>query len=176
MTTTARHRPLLIGQAPGPNTDPDLPLFPIPRTSAGGRLQQMTGLTRGQYLQTFERINLLTYFPGLDKKEDKFPRTPARFAAEVIKPLLAGRDVIMVGRGVAEAFGYDAAFLEWNLLQVRRRHAVRVSGAYSARVAVVPHTSGRNRWYNTEGNRLLAEEFWRDYIKNHLKVELRVVI
>lgn len=156
-------RPLLIGQAPGPNTDPELPLFPVPRTSAGGRLQQMMGITRGEYLTRFERINLLYGFPGKDGSgEDKFPARMARAAAQTVKPLLAGRTVVLVGRNVAEAFQLEADFFEWVDWPVRRRF-YRETGL--SRAVVIPHPSGRNHWYNDPLNRELAREFWDNFFE-----------
>lgn len=157
-------RTLLIGQAPGPNTDPELPLFPVPRTSAGGRLQEMMGLTRGEYLATFERVNLLYKFPGRHKRDDKFPLAHARLAARAMKPLLAGRDVVLVGRNVATAFELEADFFDWVEWPVRRRCVVTRDPG-TCRVAVVPHPSGRNHWYNKPENRELARAFWEDHLK-----------
>lgn len=156
-------KPLLIGQAPGPNTNPDLPLFPVPKTSAGGRLQQMTRLTRGEYLARFDRINLLPYFPGKQKRDDKFPMTPAKLAARVLKPLLAGRTVILVGRNVADAFEFPSEFHDWVDWPVRRPCIVtRCPGL--AHVAVIPHPSGRNHWYNKLENQEQSANFWEDFL------------
>lgn len=152
-------RILLIGQAPGPNTDPDLPLYPIPRTSTGGRLQSIMDVSRGEYLSLFERINLLPYFPGRHKRDDKFPMSNARLAASVLRPLLSGRTVVLVGRGVADAFEFPADFHDWVDWSVRRRCIVtREQGM--AKMAVIPHPSGRNHWYNNQDNRDAARAFW----------------
>ncbi len=164
------NRPLIIGQAPGPNTDPELPLFPVPSGSAGGRLQSLMGLTRGQYLKRFDRVNLLPFFPGKCKRDDKFPMTPAKLAARAIRPLLAGRTVVLLGRNVANAFLLDLPFHEWTDLQARRRNkllqmeGVECDGV--ARLAIVPHTSGRSHWYNKEENKRAAVEFWRVLLDN----------
>lgn len=156
-------KPLLIGQAPGPNTDPELPLFPVPSTSAGGRLADIMGLTRGEYLNTFERTNVLREFPGKYKRDDKFPLPQARLAATAIKPLLANRDVIIVGRNVATVFDLSGDFHVWQEWQVRRRCAVS-KDAGICRVAIVPHPSGRNHWYNSKENRELAHRFWQEFL------------
>lgn len=163
-------RPLLIGQAPGPNTLEDYPLYPYPRTSAGGRLAHFLELSRGEYLQAFDRCNLLPYFPGQtgDKsKEDRLPIPAARLAARVLRPLLRGREVIMVGRQVSDAFQLGPVpFLEWTELQVDPRCAATdCSGR--ARVAIIPHPSGRNHWYNSELNRLSMRRFLEPLIKKN---------
>ena len=149
-------RPLLIGQAPGANTSPDLPLYPLPLTSTGGRLMGLMGITdRVEYLQRFERINLLHEFPGRHRRDDKFPKRLARVAAQAVRPLLVDREVVLIGRNVGEAFGYaELAFHEWlgNVDTFRK-------------LAVVPHPSGRNHWYNRPGRREEAAAFWSAFLR-----------
>lgn len=152
-------RIVLIGQAPGPNTDPDLPLFPVPKTSAGGRLVQIAGITKGQYLATFERINVLRYFPGKWQNGDRFPLQEARVAADAIAPLLAGRRVVLVGQNVALAFSIRQDFFVWSTHQVRRRCPVTRDPGL-AEFAVIPHPSGRNFWYNAAARRAEARAFF----------------
>lgn len=163
--------PLLIGQAPGPNTDSDLPLYPVPAQSTGGRLAKLAGMSRREYLKSFERINLLRDFPGRTGRDDKFPIGKARVAARAIEPLLAGRAVVLVGRNVARAFGLEE--LEWHTwseFPVRRFLPVS-QRIVIAQVAVVPHPSGRNHWYNRSENRRIAREFWEELKKGLLFVE-----
>lgn len=107
-------KPLIIGQAPGPNTDPRHPLPPLPTSCAGGRLAELAGLTPKEYLRTFDRTNLLQFFPGRNMCSDKFPKPAAEIGAGAMKPLLGGRTVILLGRKVAEAFGYPARNLDWH--------------------------------------------------------------
>lgn len=145
--------PLLIGQAPGPNTNPDLPLFPLPRTSTGGRLAAFMGLSRTQYLRSFDRVNLLQFFPGKCKRDDKFPLKDAKIAAAAMKPLIRGRQVILVGRNVSQAFLWgELPFHTWITLMD------------GTDLSVIPHPSGRNHWYNSEGNREEARTFWAEYL------------
>lgn len=145
-------KPLLIGQAPGPNTDPDHPLAPTPRSGAGGRLADLANLTATQYLRLFDRTNLLHTFPGRTKRDDCLPVREARIAANAMKPLLRGRRVVLVGRNVAEAFGYPGSELEF--------HEWTMNERWGFEVAVVPHTSGRNHWYRKPGNDDRARAFW----------------
>jgi hypothetical protein len=160
-------RPLLIGQAPGPNTDPDFPLFPVPAGSTGGRLQALMDITRGRYLKDFDRVNVLRHFPGKYEDGDKFPLTKARVAADAMRTFLAGRVVIFVGRQTATAFGLDPewAWHTWRDIHVKRRCAVQHNHTL-ARAAVVPHPSGRSRWYNEEGNRAQARAFWQNVLES----------
>lgn len=168
-------KPLLIGQAPGPNTDPDYPLYPAPRTSAGGRLCDLMGLSRGEYIMAFDRVNLLPYFPGkTTANEDRFPMSPARLAAAVLRPMLRGRRVILVGRQVAQAFQVEADWHEWVDLRAGPRHAADRSDGL-AQVAVVPHPSGRNHWYNSDLNRERARRFWAELLNNSAEDDRKVL-
>lgn len=149
------HRPVLIGQAPGPNTNPELPLYPRPRRSGGGRLWALTGLTTSEYLAAFHRMNLLRTFPGRSKRDDRWPAREARIAARAAEPLLEGRTVVFVGRNVASAFEYaELPWFSWSFNE-----------QYRYRLVVVPHPSGRNHWYNRESNRLISQAFWESFRK-----------
>jgi hypothetical protein len=132
-----------------------MPLFPLPKTSAGGRLQSLMGITRGRYLRQFDRVNLLQHFPGKHKRDDKFPMRDAKIAAAAMYPLLLGRPVIFVGRNVAGAFGFDIPFHEWHALM----------GVTPTEIAVIPHPSGRNHWYNSPSNQELARLFWAEFLE-----------
>jgi hypothetical protein len=121
-------------------------------------LAQLAGLSPKEYLQAFDRTNLLHEFPGRypKKNDDKWPTRYAGVAAAAMKPLLRDRTVVLVGRNVAEAFGYNrqCAFHMW-FLDMR----------WDFRVAVVPHTSGRNCWYRKPGNEEVTREFWKELLK-----------
>lgn len=150
-------KPLLVGQAPGPNTDPLRPLAPLPRSSAGGRLAELAGLSPKEYLKLFDRTNLLHTFPGRWKRDDKWPVRDAEIAASAMKPLLGGRHVILVGRNVAVAFGYPAQHLDF--------HEWFNDSQWGFEVAVVPHTSGRNHWYRKPGHEDHARAFWASVVE-----------
>lgn len=122
------------------------------------------GIMRGEYLTSFDRVNLLPYFPGRQKRDDKFPMTPARLAASVIKPLLVERQVILVGRKVADAFGFEADWHDWVDWPVCHPELRKHRGL--ARVAVVPHPSGRNHWYNNPENKASASAFWAEFFND----------
>lgn len=154
-------RIVLIGQAPGPNTHPDLPLFPAPRNSGGGRLHRYTGLSLPDYLRLFQRINLIYSFPGYTGHDkDKFPMSAARPAAANLRPLLAGRRVILVGRAVAKAFGDARLQMEPSMTWMRA-----AAGRGSMMVASVPHTSGRSLFWNQACNRAAALQFFSDAVR-----------
>lgn len=112
-----------------------------------------------QYLRSFDRMNLLPYFPGSSERQkgDLFPMRQAKLAAATIRPLLAGRVVVCMGRGVSTALGFDEAEpMVWHVLHCGHGPAWPRS---HARVAWLPHTSGCNRWYSVPDNVTRAREF-----------------
>lgn len=145
-------RILLIGQAPGPNTNPRKPLYPLPESSSGGRLAKFMGLTAEQYLVLFDRCNVLQEFPGKYDRDDRFPIRQALIAARAMLPFLKDRQVVFVGRNVANVFGYqELPFHKWT-----------VDTEFDFLLSCVPHPSGRNRWYNLEENVDASQKFWRE--------------
>ena len=53
-------RGLLIGEAPGPNTNAKLPLYPLPNNSAAGRLLKYADIEPVEYIGRLLRMNLCT--------------------------------------------------------------------------------------------------------------------
>ncbi len=164
---------LLLGQAPGnyARYTAKYALFPWPRGCAGYRLQKMMGVYLGTYMRTFDRANLLDDFPGHDNGGDKFPIHAAMEAAGKMAPSLVNRDVVMVGRDVARAFSVgDAPWFEWRTLSVplgeddvqRLLPGAKLVGLPVVdlfKFVVVPHTSGRNRWWNDPDNKERGRTF-----------------
>ena len=75
-------RPLLIGQAPGPRSDPAEPLA----GRCGARLAGLCGIGQDEFLRRFERVNLIDRFPGKASKGDRFPLDEARWRAAMLRP------------------------------------------------------------------------------------------
>lgn len=161
MLASADTRVVLVGEAPGPNTRPNAPLFPAPVNSAGYRLYKLTGLSsRNAYLRRFQRANLLREHPGTwtssKRGKDRWPSREARFAADAMRHLLYRRNVIFVGRRVAEAFGYSRTrlpFLWWH-----------EDAEWRMQVACLPHPSGRSHWYNDPEHVMQARRFFHNLL------------
>ena len=147
-----------MGMAPGAKTHPRAPLLPVPATSSGGRLQELTGLSRMEYLKVFDRANCLTFFPGKSgrQKGDVFPMREAKMAADIHKQWLTYRRVIFVGRQVATAFGWKPKELPW--------FTWKVDTDWKMRCTVIPHTSGCNRFWNDPENRERARLFFQNEV------------
>jgi hypothetical protein len=126
-------RGLLVGECPGPNTHPELPLFPWPATSSAGRLVQMAEMTPAQYLGGLYRRNLCD--------EHEFDRNDAAQRARELLTCLFDLPrsfrVVLCGWKVARAF--DVSVTEfWKSSRLESRQ----------RFVVIPHPSGRNLVYN----------------------------
>jgi len=155
----------LVGAAPGrhANHDPERhALYPHPSGCAGERLYQMTGLGLLEYLRIPRRNVIRTY---AETNDGKFPALAARDGAERLRPMLAGYDVVFMGRQVARAFGHDG-----NTILPLRLLTWREGPTY--RYAMMPHPSGRNRWYNEEANRRLAVRFISRAARSAVREEL----
>lgn len=125
----------VVGQAPGPNTDPAEPLS----GASGRRLAALCGSAF-----PFERVNVLDAWPGRCGKGDAFPK-PVR--SPLVRSLAAGgadHRVVLLGRSVASLFGLAAVpWFEWR-----------------GRFVVVPHPSGISHWWNDPANVERARRFW----------------
>jgi uracil-DNA glycosylase len=140
-------KPLLIGQAPGPETDPWLPLS----GRSGARLARLCRIDLDEFLAAFDRVNLIGRFPGKAGKGDGFPLQIARRRALALSRGFGGRTVVLLGGNVSAAFCVaPAPLLRW------RRGAL---GA--ARLAIAPHPSGISRWWNEPENVRAATRFFR---------------
>lgn len=123
----------IIGEAPGPNTSPKLPLFPLPRSSAGGRLIAYSRIAPARYLGAFLRRNLFRELPRA------WDRGDARINAETLLAELRQRGimrVVLLGTKVGAAF---------DLPELWSHGATSLP---TIELVTIPHPSGRCRVYN----------------------------
>jgi hypothetical protein len=157
------NRVLLVGEAPNRATErrPELWLLPdrsgVPHSA--NRLLALSSLSLHEYLDAFERTNLLAFWPGkrADGHGDAWPLDEAQHAAVALlgDALRAGRSVVLLGSRVAKAF--DRAIMLSGVSSEGRRGSLRArhfeflrfsSGSLVASIASVPHPSGINRSWN----------------------------
>lgn len=141
---------LLIGQAPGPSSDPAEPLG----GASGRRLALMCGLDLPSFLARFDRVNVLDEFPGKAGRGDAFPAALARARRGVILDLCQGREVVVLGLQAAQALGLGGDFLRWR-------------SATGFQYAIAPHPSGISHWWNSAGNVRRAQRFWRNLTRTY---------
>lgn len=137
-------KPVIIGQAPGPNSGPT----PFDGLS-GDRLARYMGFEgRGELRTRVDLMNVLKSYPGpKGSKGDAFPLRRARRGAQKIARQLHGRRVLLAGKQVARAFGVRTGYFQWSAHEK------------GFEVAVIPHPSGVNHWWNDRANRLLFATF-----------------
>ena len=129
-------------------------LSPLVPRSAGEKFWQMTGLTKEQYAQAFDRDNL---FFWLDKRRSiERRRDAARAVICRVDETIPDVRIIALGKVVAEAFG----MVNTQVPLVWRGHTV-----------LVPHPSGLNRWYNDKSNARRARVFVERVAKDAMRLE-----
>lgn len=144
---------LLVGQAP--STESMLRGI-NPRTDtllgrAGRRIAKLADLTWFDYLRTFDRINLMSFEP------ETWPINVARGNAREIVELVECRPLILLGKRVASAFEIvDPKF--------HTNYGLAVGNTIIPS-RVMPHPSGRSRYWNDPVNVAMAEKSWRDTVR-----------
>lgn len=126
--------------------DPAMALYPLPARSAGGRLQQMSGLSRTEYLRVFDRRNVLT---------GEWAAARAREASPALRTELQGRTVVLLGAPVNSVMRGGTE----HELAPSFRWTPDGHGGWMARI---PHPSGLNHFYNDPLHRTLLEIFMRE--------------
>ncbi len=89
-------KPLLVGEANPYGDDPKFALYPLPERASGHRLCTLImGLSRGEYLRRFDRVNLCPT-----------SEWSMREARETARTLQSGQGpLVLLGRKVVAAFG-----------------------------------------------------------------------
>lgn len=163
---------LLVGEAPNDATRgrPELWLWPDDsgiRHSAN-RLLEISGLTREQYVRTFDRDNLLDEMPrcrtgGGYRFDVREARVSARLLVEVCaekkQPIVVLGIRAMRAFEVFDAAGATAAPTVANCATWRSALWDRDLG--DVPIAHVPHPSGISRAYNDPATRLRVRSFLR---------------
>jgi hypothetical protein len=133
---TADPRPLLVGEGPNATGCPDQRLALTGRVMQ--RLCAWSGLTTAAYLRRFERRNL--FHTRAEAERWSAPAARGR-ATELAAGLECHRELLLLGRRVAAAFGLDGhGFHTWH--QVGEHQAL-----------LLPHPSGLNHHWNETQNR-----------------------
>jgi hypothetical protein len=156
---------LLIGEAPGPKSDPSCPLFPFPPRSSGARLLELAGYAQDPlaYLSYFARADVVAEFPL-----GTWPRAEAVRRMTALVAWAAGLPIIMLGARAANALGLVSANTVIPPGCVRAEHyrwmdatrfvtlsplsAIAVAPSQAAQPVIwLPHPSGRNRLTSMAG-------------------------
>lgn len=130
---------MIIG-ANNPHTpDPRYALSTTPSTGTGYKLWQL--------LRKRQRVSAREYELGFDRRnlcKQIWDDKKAQEAAAFIREHAAGRSILLLGIPVK------------SLMAVPGLPLIHPVEAYGATWRFLPHPSGKNRWYNSPVNRLLA--------------------
>lgn len=135
MPGAVSNRVLLLGEQNPYGGDPSFALYPAPDGCSGHRLCcRILGLSRKEYLERFDRRNVLEH-PG------KWNAREARVAAS--RALGTHRRVVALGAKVAAALGLST--------EPFRSHNLLLHGEEERYLLVLPHPSGLSRAWNVPG-------------------------
>ena len=124
-------------------------------------MAKLLGTTQDRMLAGHDFANVLGRWPGRGIGGDKFPMLEATVRAKAMWPLLEGRVVVLLGHNVARAFGQRKFAYFENYVVMRPENP---SSVLVPLMAVVPHPSGINRYWNTQENRDLAQKFLQYFV------------
>ncbi len=167
-------KPLLIGMNNPLSQRDGHALYPAPEGCTGHRLWAMlnsrTGASRLQYLECFDRRNLVT--------GREWDRLAARARAyEMVCELRdSGRTVVLLGNSVREAFHFVLTDVE--IEDHERGLAATYKGGLPPLLVhpqvaggctwrQIPHPSGRNKWYDVQENRKVVELLMEELYEAH---------
>jgi len=144
-------RAILVGQAPGPRGDHNRPL----EGASFRKLCRWAGVPWDVYISGTERTNLFRRFPGkAGPKGDKFNARLGRRRAEKVLPRCRGRLLVLIGWGVAAAFGARKGISPFVIYHPRGGGAA--PDRHPRHFVVIPHPSGVSHFYNDQKNRRRA--------------------
>lgn len=142
-------KPLIVGEAPSKNEVVEQPL----QGRVGRRMAALSGLTYEQYIDFFDRVNLLHVRQDTKEKGFEFDFESAQIEArQLVRGFKRGQIVLLLGGRVTEAFGVHHEYF----------NEVKLNGA---RCYIVPHPSGVNRWWNDQDNVKKATAFMRGIVE-----------
>lgn len=137
-------RGLVVGECPGPNTDPRMPLFPHPVKSAAGRMLEYSGITVADYLGLLERVNACSE-RWSDDEADARTQMTVKWLLDAANRV-DGRPlrVLLLGRKVQHA---------WGVVNREEFGYTRWCDGDDMQITWAPHPSGTCRKYNDKTNR-----------------------
>lgn len=149
---------MIVGQAPSASTIGGK----VFSGRSGKTLARMAGLEDDDQLRDrFECINLLHWFPGKNGKGDAWDKEAGLSSAHelIMSGRLVQRNVVLLGKNVAEAFRFKKDPFKWYL-----------SGDITC-FAWIYHTSGIVRQYNDTANVVKAGRILMEALENDPRVE-----
>jgi hypothetical protein len=128
---------IVLGDQPGPNTDAKDALYPHTTTGAAARLAELMGLDTEKYIRVTRRMNI-----NHDGENLLAPEHASTRMKGILAGTAPGKLIIVVGKAAANRHPdtKDLGFGD-------------VIDYQGSRLVIIPHTSGRNRYWNDKGNK-----------------------
>lgn len=149
---------VIIGIAPARPGEEGQPLSALAPRSTGRKIASMLEMKPMEYMAAFDRVNVCP----TAQTSTIDPKKYVHYAENLTGSLLRERRVILLGQNVAACFGIeDFEYLVWKSVNLPKYGLVgwRANRIPPFEWAVLPHPSGRNRWYNDRINVMRASEF-----------------
>lgn len=141
-------KPLLVGELNPYGSAPEFALYPLPEHASGGRLARILGLSRGEYLRRFDRVNLC---------EGKWRMSPAREHALTL--LRRGGPLVLLGAKVCKGFNLPYEPFTCRDAEGGKNVLYGLDSTVPAvPIYILPHPSGLNRIWNAHGSSERARE------------------
>lgn len=161
----ASERIVMVGQAPSARGSTE------PRHALTGRpmrfLFDVAGIGLMEYIRTFERHNLVREWRGYRRagcaaSGSALPVADAVVGAQALLARAAGRRLLCWGTEVAGVFRRAGAAVPKDMPALT--WCPLTAGGLTLEMAVLPHPSGLNRWWNAPANRVEAGAFLCDAV------------
>jgi len=133
----------ILGERPGPNTDPSVALYPHTNTGAAARLHRLLSLTQEAYLANTSRLN------AVDDKSST-ASTVARQRVEEFLRTAGQNPFIVLGKSALRA--------------MPAKYRKMAFGEIKDNVLLLPHTSGVNRVWNDPAFTAEMQRIAREFI------------
>jgi uracil-DNA glycosylase len=136
-------RLLIIGEDYGDSVDNEYCVETLALTGQSGqRLASLMGVDLLTFVEQTDRTNIVT------RPADWKDRGAVIIGAARVAKMMRGRRVLLLGHKVSDVLGLHPTLFTW-------------TEGPGCVYAVLPHTSGRNRFYNSEENVEIARQFLR---------------
>lgn len=139
---------VIFGERPGPNTDPERPLYPHTTTGAAANLIRLMGMSQEEYLRDTVRYNVCQN--NHESPANTEIRAKVKSIIEMHRMKSNRARFVVLGREAARA------------LPLRYRY--EPFGHAMGDVMIIPHTSGVNRFYNSEEGKALMAQSLREFL------------
>lgn len=146
----------ILGERPGPNTDPSRPLYPHTSTGAAANLARLMGLSIEEYLEITDRYNASDAPLGYEGCGSLIPRDRVR---RIWDRLVRSENIellIVCGRETQRALPSP-----WRTTLEMLEPEYVPDGTT---VLLIPHPSGRNRVFNEREYKARVEKILRHEI------------